>query len=113
MILRSYTGAPPSTPKHNLQSEKWRGHRPRKVAHVFQPTTQLCWWVAIIAALRNSLKEYNLAIYESEAARLTTLTGTWVFIATSRLQAWSCHHANQDAASIMLKSLPDVVSRAS
>ena len=33
---------------------------------------------------------------------MTTLTGTWAFIAPSRLWKWGVHHAHQDVVSVML-----------
>lgn len=48
------------------------------------------------------LNDYDLAVYSSEASGLTTLTGTWAFIAPSRLRNWGVHHAHQDVVSVVL-----------
>ena len=47
------------------------------------------------------LNDYDLASYASEAFGMTTLTGTWAFIAPSRLQKWGDHHAHQDVVSVI------------
>lgn len=47
------------------------------------------------------LNDYDLASYASEASGMTTLTGSWAFIAPSRLQKWGDHHAHQDVASVI------------
>lgn len=39
------------------------------------------------------LNDFDLASYASEASGMTTLTGTWAFIAPSRLQKWGDHFA--------------------
>ncbi|MCJ1349171.1 hypothetical protein MMC31_007407, partial [Peltigera leucophlebia] len=39
------------------------------------------------------LNDYDLATYASEASGMNTLTGTWAFIAPSRLEKWDDHHA--------------------
>lgn len=48
------------------------------------------------------LNDYDLASYTSEASGMTTLTGTWAFIAPSRLRKWGNHHAHQDVVSVQL-----------
>lgn len=48
------------------------------------------------------LNDYDLATYRSEASGMTTLTGTWAFIAPSRLEKWGDHHAHQDVVSVVL-----------
>lgn len=48
------------------------------------------------------LNDYDLAVYASEASGMTTLTGTWAFIAPSRLLRWGVHHAHQDVVSVLL-----------
>lgn len=48
------------------------------------------------------LNDYDVAVYASEASGLTTLTGTWAFIAPSRLLGWGVHHAHQDVVSVIL-----------
>ncbi|MCJ1346607.1 hypothetical protein MMC31_004825 [Peltigera leucophlebia] len=40
------------------------------------------------------LNDYDLATYASEASGMTTLTGTWAFIAPSRLEEWGAHHVH-------------------
>ena len=47
------------------------------------------------------LNDYDLATYASEASGMTTLTGTWAFIAPSRLEKWGDHHAHQDVVSVI------------
>ena len=47
------------------------------------------------------LNNYDLASYAFEASGMTALTGTWAFIAPSRLQKWGNHHAHQDMVSII------------
>ncbi|MCJ1349441.1 hypothetical protein MMC31_007681 [Peltigera leucophlebia] len=48
------------------------------------------------------LNDYDLAVYASEASGLKTLTGTWAFIAPSRLRGWGVYHAHQDVVSVVL-----------
>lgn len=48
------------------------------------------------------LNDYDLAAYASEASSLTTLIGTWAFIAPSRLRKWGVHHAHQNVVSVVL-----------
>lgn len=48
------------------------------------------------------LNDYDLAVYASEASGMTTLIGTWAFIALSRLLRWGVHHAHQDIVSVIL-----------
>lgn len=48
------------------------------------------------------LNDYDLAVYASEASGMTTLTGTWAFIAPSRLLRWGVYHAHQDVISVLL-----------
>lgn len=54
------------------------------------------------SGLEAFLNDYDLAVYASEASGMTTLTGTWAFIAPSRLRKWGVHHAHQDVVSVML-----------
>lgn len=51
------------------------------------------------------LNDYNLVVYASEASGLTALTGTWAFIAPSRLRKWGVYHAYQDVVCVMLRVL--------
>lgn len=54
------------------------------------------------SGLEAFLNDYDLATYAAEASGMKTLTGTWAFIAPSRLQNWGVHHAHQDVVSLML-----------
>lgn len=54
------------------------------------------------SGLEAFLNDYDLATYAAEASGMKTLTGTWAFIAPSRLQNWGVHHAHQDVVSVML-----------
>lgn len=54
------------------------------------------------SGLEAFLNDYDLATYAAEASGMKTLTGTWAFIAPSRLQNWGVHHAHQDVFSVML-----------
>ena len=48
------------------------------------------------------LNDYNFVVYTSESSSMTTLIGTWAFIAPSRLLKWVVHHADQDVVSVLL-----------
>ena len=54
------------------------------------------------SGLEGFLNDYDLATYAAKASGMKTLTGTWAFIAPSRLQNWGVHHAHQDVVSVML-----------